>query len=619
MKRVLGLFGVLTVAVALLVPPSAGEAAAPATPTKVTATYTNPLKPRISGGRVVENCPDPAVLRGRGAEAATWYMFCTSDPLDDVDTSGAGSPVFRRLPMMRSTDLVNWTYVGPALTSRPSWATSKSKLWAPDVVYSSAFDRYYMSFTVTDTVDSLSGQPGCTSDSAIGVAVASTPAGPWTIQGTPLVPPRRMGTGCNFASVIDSDVLGDTVAKSSVLYFGGFHGGLFAQPVSLTKTAMRSTGSPTQVASDYRYEAANAVHKAGWYYLLASAGACCNGPLSGYGTFVGRSSSPYGPFVDQRGRSMLAARTGGSPVTEMSGDRWIGPGHSSLFPDAGGQWWMAYHAVDATDPYFATEPGFTRRPPMLDPVDWASGWPSTRDGRGPSTAKMPAPAAKSGQVSAYVPSPAPADVAGDLQTAISDDFDGDVLDPRWTWVRQPDDDAWGVEDGAFRLDTSDTQLADTNNNAPVLVEDAPTGDFVAETKVALDLPATGCCYDSVQAGLVVYRDDDSYLKIVQAAQGSTRLTSLAKEVPPGGADDPVYGTSFAGAPDGTTWLRIVRRTVDGTPTFRAYTSTDGTHWQRGPAWSGAGLGSPVRLGLVAMGGSGFTARFDYVHVWSLAQ
>jgi arabinan endo-1,5-alpha-L-arabinosidase len=118
MIRVLGPVGVLLACVLMLVP-GAGQAAAPAAGSKVTATYTNPLKPKISGNRVVENCPDPTVLRGRGAEAGTWYMFGTSDPLDDVDTSGKGGPVFHRLPMIRSKDLVHWTYVGPALAARP--------------------------------------------------------------------------------------------------------------------------------------------------------------------------------------------------------------------------------------------------------------------------------------------------------------------------------------------------------------------------------------------------------------------------------------------------------------------------------------------------------------------
>ena len=44
------------------VPSSMQTATAGTTP----GTYTNPVKPRMEDGRVVESCPDPSVLRGRG-------------------------------------------------------------------------------------------------------------------------------------------------------------------------------------------------------------------------------------------------------------------------------------------------------------------------------------------------------------------------------------------------------------------------------------------------------------------------------------------------------------------------------------------------------------------------
>lgn len=36
-----------------------------------------------------------------------------------------------------------------------------------------------------------------------------------------------------------------------------------------------------------------------------SADDCCNGPLTGYSLFTGRSRSPFGPFVDRQGNSLL--------------------------------------------------------------------------------------------------------------------------------------------------------------------------------------------------------------------------------------------------------------------------------------------------------------------------
>ena len=61
----------------------------------------------------------------------------------------------------------------------PFVAARGAGLWAPDVVYSTTFRRYYMTYTVTNTVASVSGEPGCPNDRAIGLATSASPVGPW--------------------------------------------------------------------------------------------------------------------------------------------------------------------------------------------------------------------------------------------------------------------------------------------------------------------------------------------------------------------------------------------------------------------------------------------------------
>ena len=101
-----------------------------------------------------------------------------------------------------------------------------------------------------------------------------------------------------------------------------------------------------QVTIGRRYEAANVVYRGGYYYLFVSSGSCCTGPLSGYVVFAGRSTSPFGPFVDREGVPLIASRTGGTPVLAPNGNRWVGGGHNTVFRDFGGQWWTVYHAID---------------------------------------------------------------------------------------------------------------------------------------------------------------------------------------------------------------------------------------------------------------------------------
>lgn len=577
------------------------------------ASYTNPLRPTASG-RVVANCPDPDVFRGAGAHAASWYLVCTSDPLHDADARARRS---RTLPMFRSRDLVSWTYVGQATSARPRWAAPGASLWAPDVTWSPTLRRYLMTFAVTDVRDSTSGQPGCRTDRAIGVAVGTSPTGPWTPATRPAVPPRRLGPGCDFASTIDPQLLGAHGSVPPVLYFGSFRGGVQAAPVTLSRTGVHLAGPVRAVTTSRRFEAPDVVRHGGWYHLLVSSGDCCNGAFSGYAVVAGRSRSPYGPFLDRTGVALDDSSPGGTPVLTASGNRWVGPGHTSLFVDRGGQWWAAYHAVDRTRP-FLSGGSVTRRPLLLDPVDWVDGWPSVRSGRGASATPVPVPAAQAGRRTAYRPSPAPTglpDPPGVLDPARSDELDGDALGARWSWVRPPVADDVEVADGVLRWRTRSNSLYAATNTAPLLLQDAPAGDYVLETQVTLDVPDDVADPSGTQAGLVVRAGDDHYLRLVHAVAGEIQQVGFVREA---GPTPRRIGITTVGPPGATTWLRLSRTAVGGDQLFRAWTSRDGATWVPGSTWRTDDL-TGARIGLVAGGVAGSTATFDHVRVWSTAR
>ena len=173
-----------------------------------------------------------------------------------------------------------------------------------------------------------------------------------------------------------------------------------------------------------------------------------------------------------------------------------------------------------------------------------------------------------------------------------------------------------VSGGALRWRTHADSLYGDTNTAPVLLEDAPAGDFVVETKVELDLPATGCCFGATQAGLVVLGDDDHFLKLVHNTSADTRQVSFVREVAAAAGRPDRVGVTYVGPAGRTTWLRLVRTTVGSTTVFRAWSSRDGVTWVRGSTWQADDLRN-ARIGLSAGGGEGFTATFDHVRVWSL--
>lgn len=581
------------------------------------ANYRNPVDILIPGGGRVKSCADPSVIQGQTPGDTAWYMYCTTDPLNNDDKTGSDYN-FHLIPTMRSMDLVHWTYVRDAFTARPTWAEPNAGLWAPEVKY---FDGlYHLYVVVTDVKPEVSGDtPDCHDDNAIGVATSASPVGPWTFTDDPVVEPRRAFPqpeqhACDYAWFwdFDPDVITEHEGTQKYIYYGSYFGGVQVRPLSADGLTTEPA-TAVQITLPNRYEGSEVIYHDGYYYYLGSATDCCRGPLTGYSVFVGRSTSPTGPFEDRDGVSLLNGRVGGSVFLTMNGNRWVGPGHQTTFEDHDGQWWSFYHAVDRNRPYFGGATGFTRRPVLLDPVDWVNGWPTVRGGRWVSAQKMPVPAAQPGDQSLYQP-------VGPIKHVIravldEDNFDGTSLGAGWSWVREPAADTWSVADGEFHMDTQNADLHVDDHNASVLLRDLPDGNWMIETKVRVNLPAEGCCFNFVQAGMLVYGDDDNYLKLAHVSIWETRQIEWAKELSPVPDGYPRYGNTVVTAPGEWTWLRIARYPQDGHINYQAYVSRDGVNWNRGGVWT-HDLDTP-QLGLFAMGGSGFQADFDYIKVYRI--
>ena len=589
-------------------------------------TYRNPIRIDIPGDdRTVENCPDPSIIRGQQPGDTSWYLYCTSNPLHAGDVDDEGNDVFHLITMHRSDDLVHWTYVGDAFGEQPDWAAAPQGFWAPDIQY---FDgTYHLYYSASETVP---GEPGdaVIGAAAIGVATSDSPTGPWVHAAAPVVEPQKAPC-CpdrdDWRWVIDSNVITDGDGQRWI-YFGSYFGGIAIRKLSADGLTS-DPASQLEIVSDERYEGAYVVARDGYYYLFVSATNCCNGPLTGYSVFAGRSASPTGPFVDREGVPLTPGRVGGTPVLSMNGNRWVGTGHNAVFTDLSGQDWFVYHAIDRNDPYRGGSPvgDFqVKRPALMDPLDWIDDWPTVRGGRWASDRPMPAPVAQArrrGRLRASrIVRP---DVPGRLIRSLSDEFDGDTLGRQWSWVREPAAGTFGIENGILRFDTQLADLFVDSNDASVLVEPAPRGvNYIVETAVRLtNLPAEGCCFNFTQAGLVIYGDDDNFVKLVPFSLWDTRQIEFAKEVFPVPPDFPRYGNTVAGPPGETTWLRIAARVRGpGEDTYTAYTSLDGVTWYRAGTWTHR-LGRHAKIGLVSMARPpeqpDHAGLFEYVRVYKL--
>ncbi|HEY0478267.1 MAG TPA: family 43 glycosylhydrolase [Kofleriaceae bacterium] len=619
--------------VALLAVIACGDNLSPSPPsdapdgTSSELTYSNPIKIQIPGtGKLVENCPDPSIIQGQTPDDTNWYLYCTSNPLYAGDKDSAGKDNFHLITIHRSRDLVHWTYIGDAFPAQPSWAAAPQGFWAPDIQYFNG--TYYLYYSSSETNP---GEPGdqVIGAAAIGVATSRSPAGPWTQAPAPVVEPQKAPC-CpdrdDWRWVIDSNVTVDDTGQRWI-YFGSYFGGIAVRKLSADGLSS-DPASQLELISDERYEGEYIVKRNGFYYMFVSATNCCAGPLTGYSVFVGRSASPTGPFVDREGVPLTPGRVGGTPVLSMNGNRWVGTGHNAVFTDAVGQDWIVYHAIDRNDPYRDGSPlgDFpVKRPVLLDPLDWVDGWPTVNGGYWASDSPQPAPAAQRGDRGRYQVRLKPLDRPGNLISSLSDSFDGSELGAQWSWVRPPAAGAFGVQDGVLRFDVQPADLFTDVNSASVLIEPAPTGrDYLVEAAVKLvNLPATGCCFNFTQAGIVIYGDDDNFIKLAPFSIWDTRQIEFAKEANPVPANYPRYGNTVAGPPGETTWLRIAARIQGVTEeTYTAYTSLDGITWYRNGAWTHH-LGQNAKIGLVAMGRPvehpEYTAHFDYVRVFELNQ
>lgn len=311
--------------------------------------YANP----VTAG-AVDTFADPAAIL---AKDGSWYAYGTTDAV----RQSAGDDSLHYLPVLRSEDLVTWTYLGDVFAAgeRPEWHPENSYLWAADIRYvDGEYHLYY----------SLAKPPrGPDGLFTVGVATAPTPRGPWRDSGGEVI---RRGT-CATETDIDPAMFTD-LDGSRHLYWGSFEHLCVSR---LDAAATRAVGPVTEVHAGFA-EGAFVVRRGGFSYLLVSESTCCEGAFSGYQLKVGRATSVRGPFVDREGIELAAPHTKGSFVTAATGDTWVGPGHPTVVTDLAGQDWLVYHAYDRAEPLLA--------PPSGAPC-WSTGW--TGSTAGPSCAR----------------------------------------------------------------------------------------------------------------------------------------------------------------------------------------------------------------------------------------
>ena len=305
-----------------------------------TGTYQNPV--------IQRSLPDPTVIR---AQDGYFYLYATEDT--------------HNVPIYRSRDLVTWRYAGTAFTdaTRPMDMVPNGGIWAPDINYVGG--QYVLYYSKSEW--------GKSWECGIGVAVSDRPD-----RGFHDAHKLFISSEIGIENCIDPFFIQDDDG-GNWLFFGSFHD-IYGVELTADGLQLKEGTEPRKIAGGL-IEATMIVKHGDYYYLIGSAGTCCEGAKSTYRLVMTRSRNLFGPYFDRNGRS--ATGDNFSPLLNAS-PQVYGPGHCSEFvTDDAGQTWVLYHGFQASD----VDAG---RVTYLDRIVWgADGWPTIQGMRPSVEAQVP--------------------------------------------------------------------------------------------------------------------------------------------------------------------------------------------------------------------------------------
>ena len=279
------------------------------------------------------------------------YYYCYST---DV---AFGTSIQSGIQIRKSKDLVQWFFVGWVFMSglpkeaadyiRQSGGKPNDGLWAPYILQVGNELRLYYSLSSDQC-----------KLSAIGLATATNPEGPWTDKG--IVVSSRCQNNPQ-TNAIDPTVI-VTATGEHWMHYGSGYDGIYALRLNPTTGMAQSFGDKgVRIANrgftDGRYngniEGPEIIYNPTLkkYYLFIA----YDWIDTKYNVRVGRSDNPNGPFVDFEGRNMNEDVDHGPMILapyQFSGHSgWQGVSHCSVF-EKDGQFFMAHQGRPGVNKFF---------------------------------------------------------------------------------------------------------------------------------------------------------------------------------------------------------------------------------------------------------------------------
>lgn len=270
-------------------------------------------------------------------------------------TSNEWSPLF---PIYKSTDLQHWqlvSYVFPG--GAPGW--TDRNFWAPELSYDEKQGKMYVFYAARHKDRD---------HSCVAVAVADSPEGPYVDYG-PLNVPSDGG--------IDPFEIEDDSGNSFLVWKEEYKPGrpsiIYIQQMTDDRTGL--IGARKEVIrndcdwEEHTVEGPSIFRKGDYYYLLYSAGNCCDNQCN-YKIGVARSKSLMGTWEKYEH----------NPVIRDNED-WKCPGTGTVI-EADGDFFLLYHAFNTLGGAFVGREG------ILEEINWTDDdWPVFKNNLSPNYPK----------------------------------------------------------------------------------------------------------------------------------------------------------------------------------------------------------------------------------------
>lgn len=399
--------------------------------------------------------PDPSVCR----KGDTYYLVNSS------------FSYFPGVPIFTSKDLVNWKQIGHVL-DRSSQLSLRNQgvsggIFAPAISYNKKNDTFYMITTNVGSgnffVKTKDPSKGWSEPIRLPHVNGIDPSFCFDDNGkayivnndAPSTAPRWEGERSIMCH--EFDVKGDsTVGPAKEILRGGTH--LENHPIWIEGPHL------------FKYN--------GYYYLMCAEGGTCDQ----HSEVILRSKKPFGPYEEYENNPILTQRKGLDP---NRADIVTSTGHADIIQTPKGDWWAVFLGCRPYEGDFYN----TGRDTYLLPVVWVDKFPVIL----PAGKVVPTVVNKQGLQ--HIENTC----TGNLK--YRDDFNGDKLNLRWMFLRNPQDNFYTLGNDGLTIKASQHNISQRESPSAIFCRQQNTA-FSAETQVSFT-PSS----EKELAGVVMFQNE----------------------------------------------------------------------------------------------------------------